>query len=163
VHKLLLLQTREAKHPLAQKSVVLKWEANILPRPTSLLGFILGYHLWTKTAKVTYNNMGSKTLSTECTFASLTRQKKRLSRICWLEGVKVRLFKNQRLCLQKCLLLGLCFVAEGLQGRSGFIMCEQISLDLYQKGRSSKDTKVDTAPKLWSRKASACSQRREPT
>jgi hypothetical protein len=30
--------------------------------------------------------MGSKTLSTECTFACLTRQKKRLSRICWLEG-----------------------------------------------------------------------------
>jgi hypothetical protein len=39
--------------------------------------------------------MGSKTLSTECTFASLTRQKKRLSRICWLEGVKVRLIKYQ--------------------------------------------------------------------
>jgi hypothetical protein len=46
------------------------------------------------------------------------------------------------------ILLGLCFVAEGLQGRSGFIMCEQVSSDLYQKGRSSKDTKVDTAPKL---------------
>jgi hypothetical protein len=44
--------------------------------------------------------------------------------------------------------LGLCFVAEGLQGRSGFIICEQVSSDLYQKGRSSKDTKVDTAPKL---------------
>jgi hypothetical protein len=41
--------------------------------------------------------------------------------------------------------LGLCFVAEGLQGRS------------------SKDTKVDTAPKLSSRKASACSQKKEPT
>jgi hypothetical protein len=61
------------------------------------------------------------------------------------------------------LLLGLCFVAEGLQGRSGFIMSKQVSSDLYQKGRSSKDTKVDTAPKLWSRKASACSQKREPT
>jgi hypothetical protein len=35
--------------------------------------------------------MGSITLSTKCTFASLTRQNKRLSRICWLEGVKVRL------------------------------------------------------------------------
>jgi hypothetical protein len=30
----------------------------------------------------TYNNTSSKTLSTECTFASLTRLKKRLSRIC---------------------------------------------------------------------------------
>jgi hypothetical protein len=48
--------------------------------------------------------MGLKTLSTECTFASLTRQMKRLSRVCWLEGVKVRLFENQRLYLQKCLL-----------------------------------------------------------
>jgi hypothetical protein len=41
--------------------------------------------------------MGLKTLSTECTFASLTRQKRRLSRICWFEGVKVRLIKYQRL------------------------------------------------------------------
>jgi hypothetical protein len=40
--------------------------------------------------------MGSKTLSTECTFASLTRQKKRLSRICWLEGVKVRLIQESK-------------------------------------------------------------------
>jgi hypothetical protein len=30
--------------------------------------------------------MGSKTLSTECTFASLIRQKKRLSRICLAGG-----------------------------------------------------------------------------
>jgi hypothetical protein len=63
------------------------------------LRFLFGHHLRAKTTKVscflTYNNMGSKTLSTECTFASLTRQKKRLSRICWLEGVKVRLIKNQ--------------------------------------------------------------------
>jgi hypothetical protein len=35
---------------------------------------------------------------------SYPTKEKRLSRICWLEGVKVRLFKNQRLCLQKCLL-----------------------------------------------------------
>jgi hypothetical protein len=41
--------------------------------------------------------MGSKTLSTECTFASLTRQRKRLSRICWLLGIKVKLIKIQRL------------------------------------------------------------------
>jgi hypothetical protein len=45
--------------------------------------FILlhGNHLGTETAEVgrfsTYNNMGSKTLSTECTFASLTRQRKK--------------------------------------------------------------------------------------
>ena len=75
---------------------------------------------------------------------------------------KLPCFTASVLC-QPSYLLGLCFVAEGLQGRSDFIMCEQVSSDSYQKGRSSKDTKVDTAPKLWSRKASACSQKREPT
>jgi hypothetical protein len=47
--------------------------------------------------------MGLKTLSTECIFASLTRQKKRLSRICWFKGVKVRLIKYQRLCFAEIL------------------------------------------------------------
>jgi hypothetical protein len=69
------------------------------PPVASLLRFFFRHHLRAKTAEVcyvlTYNKMGLKTLSMECTFASLTRQKKRLSRICWLEGVKVRLFKNQ--------------------------------------------------------------------
>jgi hypothetical protein len=46
-----------------------------------------------------------KALSTKCTFASLTRQNKRLSRICWPLGVKVWLINNQRLYLQKCLLI----------------------------------------------------------
>jgi hypothetical protein len=46
-----------------------------------------------------------KALSTKCTFASLTHQNKRLSRICWPLGVKVWLINNQRLCLQKCLLI----------------------------------------------------------
>jgi hypothetical protein len=108
VHKVVLLQTREAKHPPARKYIVFKVGGQH-PLTVSLLGLFLGHHLWTKIAKVccflTYNNMGSKTLSMECTFASLTRQNKRLSRICWLEGVKVRLFKNQRLCWQKCLLI----------------------------------------------------------
>jgi hypothetical protein len=61
---------------------------------------------------------------------------------------RIKLVTKNDLAPRKGLLLGLCFVAEGLQGRSGFIMCEQVSSDLYQKGRSSKDTKVDTAPKL---------------
>jgi hypothetical protein len=47
--------------------------------------------------------MGSKTMSTKCTFASLTRQNKRLSRICWLKGVKVRLNQESRLCFAKML------------------------------------------------------------
>jgi hypothetical protein len=58
------------------------------PPEASLLRFFLWHHLRAKATKVcyflTYNNMGSKTLSTKCTFASLTRQNKRLSRICWL-------------------------------------------------------------------------------
>jgi hypothetical protein len=42
---------------------------------------VLGNHLGTETTElrrfITYNNMGSKTLSTECIFASLTRQRKK--------------------------------------------------------------------------------------
>jgi hypothetical protein len=45
--------------------------------------------------------MGLKTLSTECTFASLTRQRKRLSRKCWPLGIKVKLNEIHRLLLQK--------------------------------------------------------------
>jgi hypothetical protein len=71
------------------------------------LSFFLWHHLRAKATKVccflTYNNMGSKTLSTKGTFASLTCQNKRLSRICWFEGVKVRLNQGLRLCLPKIL------------------------------------------------------------
>jgi hypothetical protein len=71
-----------SQNTLPHKSLLFsKWETNILPRPTSLLGLFLGYHLWTEAAKLwcflTYSNTGSKTLSMECTFASLTRQKKK--------------------------------------------------------------------------------------
>jgi hypothetical protein len=42
---------------------------------------LLWHHLAAETAElscfITYNNMGSETLSTECTFASLTRQRKK--------------------------------------------------------------------------------------
>jgi hypothetical protein len=42
---------------------------------------LFGNHLGTEIAElnrfITYNNMGLKTLSTKCTFASLTRQKKK--------------------------------------------------------------------------------------
>jgi hypothetical protein len=107
VHRVLvLLQTWEAKTPPAQKYIVFQMGGQH-PPTTSLLRFFFGHHLRAKTAKVccflTYNNMGSKTLSTEFTFASLARQKKRLSRICWLKGVKVRLNQESRLYLQKML------------------------------------------------------------
>ena len=74
--------------------------------PNSLqIDLLLWHHLRAETEKlrcfITYNNMGSKTLSMECTFASLTRQRKRLSRICWLVGFKVKLIKNQRLFAEK--------------------------------------------------------------
>jgi hypothetical protein len=60
------------------------------PPEASLLIFFLPHHLRAKATKVccflTYNNMGLETLSTKCTFASLTHQDKGLSRICWLGG-----------------------------------------------------------------------------
>jgi hypothetical protein len=40
-----------------------------------------------------------KALSTKCTFASLTRQNKRLSRICWPLGVKVWLIIKDSVCI----------------------------------------------------------------
>jgi hypothetical protein len=53
---------------------------NILPQTGLVIFLLLRHHLRTETAElrrfITYNNMGSKTLSTECTFASLTRQRK---------------------------------------------------------------------------------------
>jgi hypothetical protein len=62
----LLLHNWEAKHPPPNKFSVL---------PPAL------DHLRTKTTElrhfITYNNMGSKTLSTKCTFVSLTRQMKK--------------------------------------------------------------------------------------
>jgi hypothetical protein len=80
--------------PLPLKSIMFL-KGGQHPLEASLLRFFLWHHLRAKVTKVwcflTYNNMGSKTMSMKCTFASLTRQNKRLSRICWLEGVKVRL------------------------------------------------------------------------
>jgi hypothetical protein len=94
--------------PLPVKSIMFL-EGGQHPPEASFLRFFLWHHLRAKATKVccffTYNNMGLKTLSTKCTFASLTHQNKRLSRICWLEGVKVRLNQKSRLCLQKCLLI----------------------------------------------------------
>jgi hypothetical protein len=49
--------------------------------------------------------MGSKTLSTEFTFASLTRQKKKTLKdmlACESQGKAIQ---ESRLCLQKCLLI----------------------------------------------------------
>jgi hypothetical protein len=105
--EILLLQTREAK-PLPLNSIKFL-KGGHHPPGTSLLSGTLWHHLRAEATQVycflTYNNMGSKTLSTKCTFASLTRQNKRLSRICWLEGVKVRLNQDSSLFLQKCLLI----------------------------------------------------------
>jgi hypothetical protein len=101
--------------PLPHKSILFFQKEGPRPSATTLLlrlilgHHVLGHHHSAKTAKFccffTYNNMGSKTLSTKCTFASLTRENKRLSRICWLKEVKVRLNQESRLCLQKCLLI----------------------------------------------------------
>jgi hypothetical protein len=112
VHKYYYYKLGRQK-PLLHKSILfIKREANNPPATTSLLRFILGHHilghhLSAKTTKfccfLTYNNMGSKSLSTKCTFTSLTRQNKKLSRICWLKGVKVRLTQESRLCFAKML------------------------------------------------------------
>jgi hypothetical protein len=54
---------------------------NIVPQTSLVFFLLLRHHLRTETAElrhfITYNNMGSKTLSTECTFASLTHQRKK--------------------------------------------------------------------------------------
>jgi hypothetical protein len=47
--------------------------------------------------------MGSKTLSTKCTFASLTHQRKRLSRICWLGEFKVKLDQESKILFTEML------------------------------------------------------------
>jgi hypothetical protein len=54
---------------------------NTLPQISLVFFLLLWHHLRTETAElrcfITYNNMGSKTLSMECTFANLTRQRKK--------------------------------------------------------------------------------------
>jgi hypothetical protein len=106
VHNL-LLQNREVKHPPAQKLSVFKLGGDTSSPNSLLVLLLLWHHLSAKTAKHGYfliYNMGSKTLSMECAFARHTQQRKRLSRICWLVGFKVKLIKHQRLYLQKSLL-----------------------------------------------------------
>ena len=58
---------------------------------------------------------------------------------------RIKLVTKNDLAPRKGLLLGLCFVAEGLQGRSG-LKC--VSRYLRTRIRKGKATKVDTAPKL---------------
>jgi hypothetical protein len=54
---------------------------NILPQTGLVFFLLLRNHLRIETAElrrfITYNNMGSKTLNMKCTFASLTRQRKK--------------------------------------------------------------------------------------
>jgi hypothetical protein len=54
---------------------------NTLPQISLVFFLLLWHYLRTEREElrhfITYNNMGSKTLSTECTFASLTRQRKK--------------------------------------------------------------------------------------
>jgi hypothetical protein len=73
---------------------------NTLPQTSLVIFLLLGHHLRAETAEldcfIIYDNMGLKTLSMECTFASLTHQRKRLSRICWPLGIKVKLIQNSK-------------------------------------------------------------------
>jgi hypothetical protein len=108
VHKV-FLQTREAKHPPAPKFIVFKVGGKHPPATN----FTVGDLPW-----VPPLNRNNKTLlfphlqqhgfenpEYGVYFRKSYPTKEKDSRICWLEGVKVRLFKNQRLCLQKCLLI----------------------------------------------------------
>jgi hypothetical protein len=56
-------------------------KANTFPRWVLVFFLLLWNHLGTETIElssfITYNNMGLKTLSTECTFASITRPRKK--------------------------------------------------------------------------------------
>ncbi len=104
MHKV-LLQTREAKHPPAKKFIVFKVGGKHPPANDFTTGALPWVPPWNKSNKnlllphlkqhgtkpcspasetprvlfITYNNMGSKNLSMECTFASLTRQRKKTS------------------------------------------------------------------------------------
>jgi hypothetical protein len=54
---------------------------NTLPQTNLVIFLLLWHHPRAETTKlgcfITYNNMGLKTLSIKCTFASLTRQRKK--------------------------------------------------------------------------------------
>jgi hypothetical protein len=70
---------------------------------------LLWHHLRAETAKlgylITYNNMSSKTLSTECTFASLTRLKKKTLKDMLAFGIQGKADQNQRLYFKEKSLL----------------------------------------------------------
>jgi hypothetical protein len=72
--EVILLQTREAE-TLPLKSIIFL-KGGQLPPEASLLRLFFWHHFRAKATKVccflTYNNMGSKTLSTKSTFTSLT-------------------------------------------------------------------------------------------
>jgi hypothetical protein len=75
VHKV-LLQTRETKHPPRKKFIIFKVGGKHPPATN----FTAGAPPWVpplNSCFLTYHNMGMKTLSTKCTFASLTREKKK--------------------------------------------------------------------------------------
>jgi hypothetical protein len=99
VHKVLLLQTREAKHPPTPKYIVFKVEGQHPPATDFTAGALPWVPPLNKNNKsLLFPHLQQhvfETLSMECTFISLTHQMKRHSRIYWLEGVKVRLFKIQ--------------------------------------------------------------------
>jgi hypothetical protein len=70
---------------------------------------LLWHHLRAETAKlgyfINYNNMSLKTLSTECTFASLTRLKKKTLKDMLAFGIQGKADQNQRLYFKEKSLL----------------------------------------------------------
>jgi hypothetical protein len=108
VHKVLLLHTREAKHPPAQKSIVFKVGGQHPPATD----FTAGAHPWVPPLNKNNKSLmfphlqqhGFENPEYRVYFHKSYSIKEKTLKICWLDGVKVRLFKNQRLCLQKSLL-----------------------------------------------------------
>jgi hypothetical protein len=81
---------------------------NTLPQVSLVFFRLLRHHLRTETAElrpfITYNNMGLKTLSTECMFASLNRQRKKTLKDMLAFGNQGKAHQNSKTLFAKSLL-----------------------------------------------------------
>jgi hypothetical protein len=81
------------------------WEAKHPPQISLVFFLLLWHHLRTETAElrcfITYNNMGSKTLSMECTFASLTHQMKKTLKAMLAFGNQGKAYQHSKTLFTK--------------------------------------------------------------
>jgi hypothetical protein len=107
VHKILLLQTREAIQPPAQKSIVFKVGGQHPP----VTDFTAGAHPWVPPLNRNSKSRlfphlqqhGFENPVYGVYFRMSYPTRKRLSRICWFEGVKVRLNQESKTLFAKML------------------------------------------------------------